>query len=239
MNRAFALALIASVAAACGGHETDIEASIRFEDLSEVEIARLINAASGSDVFQAQAQVLAFSDPFDLDEQSDCPIVTISGSTVSIAGGCSVIDGPTLVGQAAVTNPIGWDPIEYNFGDDQVYEFYGFRIEQLGFASEYDGIATIAPGYDTLEADITVDFAGIVVRSDLYFDCDAGGCDIEGSGVELVGVGGAHVSGSLSVSSVGGSYTLRGEDTLRVEITQGCVAWEIEGTARTSVCVAQ
>jgi hypothetical protein len=217
------------LAAACG-HSTDIEASIRFADRSDAEIARLVSAATGTDAFSAQARALAFDDPF---AESDCPQVAVDGSTVTLTGGCSMVDGATVEGTAIISNAF-WGDIEPDFGDDQVYEFSQFAVVQLGFRTSYDGIVRITSFYTEIDADITVEMQGMTVRSDLFFDCDSGGCDLDGSGVELIGAGGAHVSGEIEVSGTrsGGGFTLRGEDTVRVDFDQGCLSWQLEGTER-------
>ena len=60
-------------------------------------------------------------------------------------------------------------------------------------------------------------------------------CNVSGSGLELVGVGGATLSGHVEQS--GSDFTLEGTDTLTVDITeQRCVGWAIEGTERGMVC---
>ncbi len=62
----------------------------------------------------------------------------------------------------------------------------------------------------------------------------SGGCEHGESGLELLGVGGARVSGTIAVSgqSAESSLTLRGVDTLLVSISQSCIHWEIDGTDR-------
>lgn len=229
-----ACSLVLSVTAACGGggSHTDIEASIRFADLSDVEISRLVSAATGSDAFQAQAQVLSFDDPFS-DSESDCPNVVIEDRTVTLTGGCTMIDGPALEGSATLVNPFGWD-IEIDFGDDQLYTFDQFAIVNSGFRSSFDGTLRIAFGYEQLEADLVADMFDMAVRSDLYFECNSSGCDIDGSGVELIGVGGAHADGEIIVqgTGTGGGMTLRGQDTVRVSFESSCISWQIEGTDR-------
>jgi len=227
---------LVALAAACGGGggHTDIEPTIRFADLSDVEISRLVSAATGADAFQAQGQVLSFDDPFS-EAETDCPNVVIDDRTVTLTGGCTMIDGPVLEGSATLVNPFGWD-IEIDLGDDQFYTFDQFAIVNSGFRTSFDGTLRIAFGYEQLEADLVADMFGMAVRSDLYFECNASGCDIDGSGVELIGVGGAKVSGQFDTTDRTGEFTMRGEDTLTVDMTGTCVAWQIEGTDRAMVC---
>lgn len=217
--------------AACGGGGTDIDATLRFADRSDAEISRLVSAASGSEGFQAQSQVSQFDEPF---EPDPCPTIDISGNQVTITGGCTTMDGVAVSGTATISNPLGWGDLEYDFGADSVYEFSGFAIEQSGFRTAFDGVVRQAASFRELDMDLTMDMMGIAVRSDIYMDCDTSGCDIEGSGVELVGVGGARVSGSVTVSgqSASSRYTLRGQDTVRVVIENNCVSWQLDGTDR-------
>ena len=220
--------------AACGGSggSTDITATLRFADRSDTEISRLVSAATGTEGFQAQAMVGQFEDPIDPDP---CPAIAISGKTVTITGGCTTLDGMTIEGSASVTNPLGWgDALEYDYGDDTVYELAGFALVQANTRRSFDGIFTIGSGYSELDMDITTDSFGAVVRSDIFMDCSRTSCSVSGSGVELVGVGGAKVSGTVLVSgqSASASFTLKGVDTVKVTMSNNCVSWKLEGTDR-------
>lgn len=224
-------ALVCIMLAACGGGSTDIDATLVFADRTDAEIARLISAASGSDMFAAQAQVDSYSDVME-----PCPAVAITGSTVTLTGGCTTLDGVTLEGTAAVTNPTSWDQIEFVFGEDTVYELTGWTSTQAGFTSSYDGVIRVSD-FQVWDSDVTVTSLGVAVRSDIHYECGSSACDLEGSGVELVGVGGALASGSVAITSAGNaSFTLRGKDRLTATISQGCVAWQIDGTDRQKVC---
>jgi hypothetical protein len=72
------------------------------------------------------------------------------------------------------------------------------------------------------------------VRSDVFLDCGRTSCSVSNSGVELVGVGGARVSGHINVSGnmATASYTLKGTDTVTVTMLNNCVSWKLEGTDR-------
>ena len=227
--------LLLLVLAACsnGGGSTDIEATLRFADRTDLEISRLVNAASGSEGFQAQAMVGQFEDPIDPDP---CPATAISGNTITFTGGCTTADGATLEGTARITNPFDVEAIEYDWGDDTVYELDGFGIVYAASNTRqhYTGTFVIAGGYTELDMDITADTFGATVRSDIYMDCSRTRCTVSGSGVELVGIGGAKVSGTVIVSgqSASASFTLKGEDTVKVTVENNCVAWHLEGTDR-------
>jgi hypothetical protein len=98
------------VLGACGGGgSTDIESSLVFADRTDAEILRLINAAAGTDMFFAEAQINQFGDTFDADP---CPAVTVEGNVATVTGGCTTSDGTRIDGSAIVTNPLGWDQIE-------------------------------------------------------------------------------------------------------------------------------
>lgn len=224
--------------AACGGGggSTDIDATLVFADRSDVEISRLISAAGGTDMFGAESQLERYSDPFMPDP---CPAIAIAGDTVTITGGCTTADGVEIQGDATIKNPSGWDGIEYQFGDPTVYELNGFTTIQSGFTQSYDGRVTIDDTFTTWDCDITTDQLGAVVRSDLHYHCSSQtSCSLSGSGLELIGAGGAKVSGSVHVDgqSSTADYTLRGVDTLTATITSGCVEWHISGTERGMTC---
>ncbi len=239
-------ALLASSVAACGGGSTDIEGTLRFADRSDIEISRLINAASGSEGFQAQALAESYADP---SEPSDpCPVRSLTGNIGTITGGCTTQDGITIDGSIAIKNPLNWclafdDSVgwcdrefEANWNEPTEYTFSGFAITQSGFMRAFDGRLTSATIDGYIDMDITSVQLDVAVRSDIYIERD-GSRDVEinGSGIELVGVGGALVDGHIGISSTNqtsGSFTLDGADTLQVTMEGGCIRWHIEGTQR-------
>jgi hypothetical protein len=235
--------MLALIACGGGGGSTDIEGTITFADRTDQEIARMISAAGGTEMFSAEGAVSSIGDPFGSDDPT-CPTRVIDGQTVTITGGCTTTDGVQIDGTAIATNPLGWDNVEYEYGDDTLYEMQGLTITQNGFAMTYDGFIRRGDNLATYDADVTVTQLGVALRSDLYYHCSNPqnpSCNVNGSGLELVGVGGATVSGSLRADLEEGSqtadYTLRGTDTLTVHIDeQRCIAWEIEGTERGMVC---
>jgi hypothetical protein len=234
-----ALAWLASLVAGCGGGGpgTDIEGTLVFADLGDAEINRLVGAAGGGDMFTAQAQVDQFGDTFMPDP---CPNIAISGSTATVTGGCTTQDGVEIGGSATVDNSFAWDQIEGVYGQDASYELRELTFTQSGFTQTYDGQVRVGGDFQSWECDLTSNLLGFAVRSDLHYGCSGGGsaatCRLEGSGLELVGVGGASLSGTVEVSQAGSSseFTLRGVDTLTVAVSTGCVAWAIQGTDRRS-----
>ncbi len=233
------IASFASLAlVACGGvgGETDIEGTLVFADRSDVEIARLVAAASASEGFSAQGQVHQFDDPF---EEDPCPTVVedVGANTVTITGGCTTLDDTAVEGRAVITNPLGWgDNLEYDFTSSSRYEFDGFALVFGAGVSRmaWDGVFTAGAQFSELDMDLTTDQLGVAVRSDLFLDCDRTECEHGASGLELVGVGGVRVSGTIGVAgqTAVGSLTLDGVDTVEVRIGDGCVTWELVGTDR-------
>jgi hypothetical protein len=237
MKTRFALVLLVGACGGGGGGSTDIEGTLRFADRSDVEISRLVSAATGSEGFQAQATLSSFDNSFDTDPDP-CPAVAVSGNTVSITGGCTTRDMATIEGSGTITNPLGWGSgdteLEYDYGSDSVYELHGFAFVQSGQRRGYDGVFIIGSGYSELDMNVTTDLFGVGVRSDIFMDCNRSGCTLSGSGVELVGVGGARVSGSVLVAgqTASASFTLKGLDTVKVTMENNCVSWQLEGTDR-------
>src|SRR5262245_21578157 len=85
---------------ACGDGEeshTDVEPTLEFATLSDAEIGRLISAAGGGDMFSAQAQVDQFGDTFMADP---CPNIAVEGSSATVTGGCTTLDGLEISGSA-------------------------------------------------------------------------------------------------------------------------------------------
>ncbi len=226
------LALVSVALAACGGGSTDIDPTLVFADRTDAEVARLISAASGSDMFAAQSQVNTYNDTMDA-----CPAITVDGSTVTLTGGCTTQDGVTLGGTATITNPSAWDQVEFQFGQDEVYELTGWTMTQPGFMVGYDGVLRVSD-FQVWDADLTVtDQTATSVRSDIHYESSGSTCELDGSGVELVSIGGALASGTVAVTGTGTAmFTLRGKDRLTATITQGCVAWQIDGTDRQKLC---
>ncbi len=236
-SSSFRVCLLACVAGCGAGGSTDVQPTLVFADRTDVEIARLVSAASASEGFQAQGQILSFDDPFGTDP---CPTIVEDASnlTVTITGGCTTMDGTDIEGTATLENPAGWGDLGYNFNKDSRYEFSQFSIGTQAFSTSWDGVFVVGPQFTDLDMDLTTDQLGVAVRSDLYMDCNSTSCEHGNSGLELVGVGGALVSGTIAVAgqSATGSMTLRGVDTVKVTIANNCVAWELEGTDRAMAC---
>jgi hypothetical protein len=231
----------------CGGGSTDIDGTLRFADRSDAEISRLVSAASGSEGFQAQATAESFADPSEPDDP--CPARAFSGDTGTITGGCTTQDGAAIEGSITIKNPLNWCLVfdtanswcdmeyEGNFTAASKYTFTGFAITQSGFRRTFDGFLTSATLDGYIDMDVTSEQLGIAVRSDIYVERDdSRNVSINGSGVELVGVGGALVDGEVSVSTTTnqttGSFTLDGVDTVKVTMANNCVSWQIQGTQR-------
>lgn len=236
---ALAVPMLTLIACGGGGGSTDIEGTIVFADRTDPEITRFINAAGGVEMFSAMNAVDQFGDSFDADPS--CPTISVDGNTATITGGCTrTTDGMMIAGSALVTNPFSWDQIEYNFGDETHYEMTGFALTQGGFTMTYDGFAD-RPDIQTYDADVTVDQMGAALRSDIHAHSNSTGTSISisGSGIELIGVGGATVSGHIDAGDIQSAvqdYTLEGVDTLKVHVAGGCVGWSIEGTDRGMTC---
>ena len=237
MKHVMALGVLLAACGGSGGGSTDVKPTLVFADRSDAEIARLISAAGGTDMFSAQSRI----DSFSAGNGDPCPAIAASGDTVTITGGCTTQDGIMITGSASAQNPTSFDQqVQYDFSKDTVYTFDQLALTQSGFTATYDGIVKIEGTFTTYDADLTVTQSpdNVSMRSDLYYHCDAGTkvCTLSGSGLELAGAGGVLASGSVSLQNQTSTarYTLEGKDTLTATITQGCVAWKIEGTDRQS-----
>jgi hypothetical protein len=218
-----------------GGGSTNVKPTLSFKDRTDAELAELINAAGGTDMFMAQSEVDQFAGSTD-----PCPAVAASGNTITLTGGCTTQDGTTIAGTAVVTNPVAWDQVMYNYSDDSDYELTGFALTTGSQTMTFDGRVTISSSFTVYDADLTSSVLGTAIRSDIHYECDQGSqtCDLSGSGIELVGVGGALVSGSVKVGqTASASYTLKGTDTLKATVTQGCVAYTISDSTTAKVCM--
>ena len=228
--------------AACGGEggSTDVQPTLRFADRTDAELVRLIDAAGGTDLFRATGVIDQFGDTFEVEP---CPTITIAGSVATVTGGCARNDGTRIEGSGAVDNPIGWDQLDYRFQDDTLYTFTQFGLGDGQTTQTFDGWLRRTDGLATWDADLTASLLGVTVRSDLYIHCtdpQHPSCAFTNSGIELVGVGGARVSGTVTASTTGGGQridlTLQGADRLTIHSTGTCLGWQIEGTTRGMTC---
>lgn len=238
-----ALSALSALLLACSEPtgSTDVEPTLRFADRTDAEIVRLINAAGGTEMFQAEG---AFGRYDDGDPERDpCPAIAVTDATATITGGCSTTDGVAIAGTLTIDNPLGFDQTDYDYRDDTVYRAAGFTLTEAGQGIAYDGELRRADQFATWDADLIVTIGGVALRSDLFYHCtnpDNPRCALSGSGLELIGVGGALVSGQVAIDRAAGrqtaSFTLRGVDVLEVAIADGCIAWSIEGTDRGRAC---
>lgn len=232
MKTRFALLCLVT-ACGSGGGSTDIESTLRFSDLTDTQISRLVSAASGSEGFEAQYTLSSF-DPSGETNPDPCPAISVNGKTVTITGGCTTRDKARIEGSGSITNALGWGDgeIEIDEGEDSAYDMTGFAIVQAGQRRGYDGSFIIGGGRNDMN--LTTDVLGVQVRSDVFMDCSGAGCSLGGSGVELVGVGGAKVSGTALIAgqTATTTYTLEGVDTVTVTMKNTCVSWVLEGTDR-------
>ena len=240
MGKSTCLALPLLMLASCGGGDregTDIQGTLEFAARSDAEISRIISAAGGSDMFSAQAQVDQFGDTYMPDP---CPAIAVAGNSATITGGCTTADGVEIGGSAVVTNSLAWDQYEAVYGEDATYELHQLSFTQSGITQTYDGYIRLGGDFRTWECDLTADTLGMPLRSDITYACGGNAtavtCTISGSGLELIGVGGARLSGTVRTSqtSATSELTLNGVDELTVDIAAGCVSWQIEGTDRRS-----
>ncbi len=229
-------ALVVILVGCGGGSGTNVQPTLVFADRSDAEISRLISAAGGGDMFSAQAQIDQFSDSM---RNDPCPAIAASGDTVMLTGGCTTKDGVAITGSATLINPTAWDPlVAPQFGVDTVYQ-YDLAFAQSGFTQSFSGTMQISGSFTSWDAQLDSTLLGIGVTSDLTYECSQGAqaCDLVNSGVELDGVGGALVSGTVHVNNTGSAeFTLQGVDRLTAQLTQGCVAWQIDGTGRQKTC---
>ena len=232
--RKLACILVLVLVGCGGGGSTNVKPTLTFADRSDAELSQLISAAGGTDMFMAQSQVDQFAGSND-----PCPAVAVSGNTITLTGGCTSQDGVMVGGSAVLTNPVAWDQITYNYAEPSEYQLDGMTFTQAGQTTSFDGRVTISSNFTVYDADITSAVLGTSIRSDIHYECDQGSqtCDLSGSGIELVGVGGALVGGSVKVGqSASASYTLRGVDTLKATVTQGCVAYTISDSSSAKTC---
>lgn len=223
-----------------GGGSTDVDPSLVFADRTDTEIARLINAAGGVDMFSAESRIGQFGDTFEADP---CPAISVAGTVATITGGCTRADGVRIDGSATAANPLGWDQLDYRYSDDTIYTFRQLTFVQGGQTQTFDGTLVRADALTTWDADLTVTSFGLTIRSDLYYHCTDPSnprCSLSNSGLELVGAGGALASGRVAIDRTTNrqtmDFTLEGRDTLTMHSDGTCVGWQIEGTTRGQPC---
>jgi hypothetical protein len=215
-------ALLLVALAACG--DTDIgEDAMRFADLDDGTITRVVFAASGGDVTAAVNHVF-----FMTQRASDCPRIDVAGETTTITGGCTSGD-QIFDGVVRITKTV----------DDEQYVFERFSVtERSGPRVAYDGEAhRILTPATRVDAEMFVGRGTQLVKSTLEERCDATTCTVEGF-IELFDGGIAQASGERSRDRWGdGRYTVRAAGRLDVDLVPGafepCLFWTLAGTERT------
>ncbi|HEY8429415.1 MAG TPA: hypothetical protein VIL20_13610 [Sandaracinaceae bacterium] len=222
------------VLAGCAGPDTDIEPSLVFAELSDAEIVRVIGAAILGDVVTAEDRIARIVG----DGTDPCPTVTTAGATATITGGCTTATGIAIDGSAVVTNPLRWERGDLA-PDPSGATTYDLDALTLVFPDEpwqvFDGTLRHEHPRSLIDADLTVPRNGRTVRSDLRRSCwedgTSDGCTY-GGGVELAGVGGAHVTAEIRSDVPVPTFHLTGRDRLVVTLNGLCSGWKIEGTDR-------
>jgi hypothetical protein len=211
-------ALLLVALAACADDTT-----LRFSDLDDNTIDRLVEASFGGDAWWAAQDVERFRASSDA-----CPTVTKTDGVVTMVGGCTTGYGTAIEGVARARSD----------GTNTTYEFDHYRVGGRG----YDGTLHVSDGSVAnleIAADLTFDGTR---HSSMLVDCDGAGCKLSG-GIELLGHGSVTVSGTtpaVSEQVPGASWKLRGDETLEVwseDRPYACVQWRIVETGRTPALV--
>lgn len=236
--------MLAGLVACTGtsGHTTDIQPTLSFATLDAATIERLVDAATGADVFGAQSAVEQYST-----SNGACPAVGVLGQTITLTGGCTDAFGVMVDGAARIDNPMSWLQVEYDPSQPTQYTFEQLTLTQTQAATvqSYDGLLDLENSMTVYSADLDATLQGVKVRSDLFIECTREGssqlsCRLSTSGLELVGQGGALASGTILESTLGSdlmaNVSLEGTDTLTATIAQGCVAWTISDSANAKTC---
>jgi hypothetical protein len=233
--RAVRRGLVLAALAGCGG---GIEPTIRFADLGDTAIIRMIGAAQAFDLGDARDRLEFVESSFG---GGPCPAIAIDGDTATITGGCTTDWGEEVGGSATVTNPMFWSGIVH---DPERPSRYAFHDYTSGFGASgsiptrYDGSLVVEDLFH-VHGDVTIERDGISIRSALEYECPSIRCVAQpGSALYLGGSGGALVDGYFTVSGPQAVvYTLEGADTLTVQFANGCVAWQISDSDRESPCI--
>jgi hypothetical protein len=213
----------------CAGYESDIPSTIRFAELTDAQVTRLAYAATGSEGVGAMDRAQAFSN------NRTCPASKLVGDLVTIDGGCSTDGGDAISGRITIENAFTWPEYRTKPDDDTLFVFHQFAVMGARGHTVVDGWYR-QRGWRSSAKIIELDFTndGETVRTELFIDEDPPLNTIEG-GVELVGIGGARVSGTRDATAYEPSrYTLTGVDTLELTLSVDGKApvWRIIGTDR-------
>jgi hypothetical protein len=216
--------LIMVLVVGCGSSAptTDIAPTLRFADRSDAEINALVCGAATNDLLVAYVMLHQF-------ETSDDPCPGVQGNTPT--GGCTTANGTAITGSVTVSHD-------------------GTRFDALTLTNSF-----VAETWNGSFGghDLTVERAGISVREDLNYtcvdlvDCEEANvchsmCTAESSGVELVGVGGALVTGTWYYEArseahlVAPTLELVGEDTLTVDGPGAMGMWKVGSRTGSFLC---
>jgi hypothetical protein len=221
-------ALLLVALAACGDNAPDSNA-VPFANLDDASIDRFVIAGTGGDVTGAIRRITG------INHGSTCPHVEISGSTVTLTGGCRTDAGDEYEGVARITNH--WGSTD---GQDARYELEQFTItNKIGVRVLFDGIVQGIEGeHARFDADVFVGQDGRLVKSELQKRCDGETCRTEGF-VEIVGTGLARATGRMSQTTIDFEATLQGVDRVELDMERfgpsACPVWRVVGTDRMHV----
>ena len=226
------------VLSACGGGldedaptDTDIEPTLVLRGRSEAELLRLMDAGTGGDARALEIWIEFLDDDYDPDP---CPLITVAGKTATITGGCTRLDGTEIQGYAVVTNPFAWRRIDHDPSSERVYEAHQLTLTNGSWTTIYDGIVRYSYDLNRFDADVTLSDDGMTVRTDLAYACTWPICTFAG-GIELIGGGGAHVSGwsndDYGPGEPMGEFSLRGANQLTYRVFPTCTEWWISNTS--------
>jgi hypothetical protein len=234
------LASLTALAAACGGSSTG--GSARFTDASQDQLVRVVVAAEGGDV--AFAELTAFAASFG----TTCPIVSTSGNTTDVAGGCTDSSGVTYAGSAQFDNEQalfgtgGSGTATLTFDD---FLATGSAVVDGGSiggqpvdAYLFDGTAEVsATGMSATGFSATL--LGIAVTTTMDMTCTATACAIGDATLDVTGFGTVEVTGSLTKSGATtlGNIEVAGVDTLTVAPAgSDCVDYTISDGGSGQLC---
>ena len=208
---------------ACGGDSAE---KVSFAALSSPDREAMAKGSSGS-IEASLLFVVALSTP-----STACPTVTVTGTDVSIRGGCTDEDGARWTGSVDAN-------VELSGSITIDADDFGTVDADGTFAIDGE-IALLTAGSLSSDTSFTADDKTLKIDAEWTSSNDTTTVKA-GSTVELEGEGYADISGQWNSEAETDTLVLEGEDTLRLDFTDvnaaGCAAATVDGAASGYICL--
>jgi hypothetical protein len=228
MPTRLAMTALLSLFAACSDSSTG---NAVFTGRTQLQLARTVDAAASADVATAELMAVGYAGKADA---PGCPQVVTSGTRLHVIGGCTIPGGPTISGEAYLTNVPGL------LSSNDASQPAKAEFDQLvlanpdGTSIRFDG--TVSWTATSTQVALEGDFAGLAARTDATIACTAGACSYSDATIAVDGVGSATVTGTWSTDLTSVALDVRGKDEMTISAANKCLSYAVNGASFGQIC---